>query len=311
MNLVPIKQGLTRIVGPSRVLAVKAKSPEILLGIGIVGVVGSTVLACKATIRACDVIDGHKVQIAQIKECLELVKDGTADEDEYTPEDQKRDTVIVYSKTGVELAKLYGPSLAIGAASIMCLVGGHNILQSRNVAVMAAYEILDKGYRAYRDRVREEYGEDIDYQFHNGLRAEKIVEIEKGTNGRSKQVTKKVYKIDPSVPSQYARLFGPGNSCWENNPELNLYWLRTQQIWANDLLLAQGHLFLNDVYKALGFEQTSAGAVVGWKVGEGRQNFVDFGMYEGASEASRAFINCEEGSVWLDFNVDGVMYNLI
>jgi hypothetical protein len=60
----------------------------------------------------------------------------------------------------------------------------------------------------------------------------------------------------------------------------------------------------------LGFDHTSAGQVVGWKVNHG-DSFVDFGLFDGDNLATRNFVNGHEKSILLDFNVDGVVYNLI
>jgi hypothetical protein len=85
--------------------------------------------------------------------------------------------------------------------------------------------------------------------------------------------------------------------------------IRSQQNYANDLLNARGHVFLNEVYDMLGIERTSAGAVVGWVRGNG-DNEIDFGVLNDLHSGQR-FINGDERSVLLDFNVDGVVYDLI
>jgi hypothetical protein len=76
------------------------------------------------------------------------------------------------------------------------------------------------------------------------------------------------------------------------------------------MLRVRGHVFLNEVYDALGIERTKAGSVVGWVMGEGRANSIDFGLYDGR-ERARAFVNGYERTIILDFNVDGVIYDLI
>lgn len=58
-------------------------------------------------------------------------------------------------------------------------------------------------------------------------------------------------------------------------------------------------------------ERTKAGSVIGWIMNKGGDNFVDFGMFDGSSESVRAFVNGLERSILLDFNVDGVIYDLI
>ena len=90
--------------------------------------------------------------------------------------------------------------------------------------------------------------------------------------------------------------------------------LRAQQQYANDKLIAQGHLFLNEVYDMLGLPRTKAGAIVGWVYDDNNavgDNFVDFGIYDVHRETARDFVNGYERSILLDFNVDGVIYDLI
>ena len=51
-------------------------------------------------------------------------------------------------------------------------------------------------------------------------------------------------------------------------------------------------------------------AVVGWVLGNG-DNCIDFGIWDSANEKARDFVNGREGAILLDFNVDGVIYDLI
>ena len=69
-------------------------------------------------------------------------------------------------------------------------------------------------------------------------------------------------------------------------------------------------MFLNDVYKMLGMDPTTAGQIVGWVVGN-RDSFIDFGIYNPDNERARLFVNGGERSILLDFNVDGVIYKLL
>ena len=87
-------------------------------------------------------------------------------------------------------------------------------------------------------------------------------------------------------------------------------YLKAQQNSFNDLLRARGHVFLNEVYDGLGLERSQAGAVVGWVLGDG-DNYVDFGIFDGDKPRARDFVNGLEASILLDFNVDGVIYDLI
>lgn len=281
-------------------LKVNKHSPEILIGVGIAGGVTATVLACRATLHVNDILDKHEETMKQI----ELVSSQPEEYPDYTPEKVANDKLITRVKTGVAIGKLYAPAIVVGSASIASILGSHYILNKRYIGVTAAYAGLQKAYKEYRQRISEEFGEEKELELYRGVR-EKLEEID-GKNGKKKTVTKKVVE-KPYPHSIYARVFDETNDWFKKNPTLNRIFLMGQQAHANDLLKIHGHLFLNDVYRMLGYPDTPEGAVVGWIEGHG-DSFIDFGIFD---PENLDFINGYERSVWLDFNVDGVIYDLI
>lgn len=310
MNLEIVKNGITRLAGKQSIVLQK-HSPEILLVVGIGGLIGSTVMACRATLRAEEILDETKNKIETINQCADLNLQPTDLEPVYSDHDKKKDLTIVYTQTFIKVAKVYSPAIIFGTASIACIVGGHNILRKRNVALMAAYKLVDEGFKSYRQRVVDEYGEDKDYMLRHGLKAETITDVEIGEDGKSRKVKKNQLTVmSPGGPSVYARFFDETSTQWSTTPEYNLMFLRAQQNYFNDLLKVRGSVFLNEIYDALGMERSSAGTVVGWVFGKG-DGFIDFGLYDGDTQPKRDFVNGYERSVLLDFNVDGVIYDLI
>lgn len=300
-----MKQSIKKTTGRTG-LVLRKHSPEILMGVGIVGIVGSTVLACKATLKLEEVLYDAQHTLDTIDRTLE----DEMYEGRYGEEDAKKDKTIVYAKTAVELGKMYAPAISLGVVSVACLVGSHSIMKRRNVAVVAAYKAVEESFANYRRRVVEEFGKDKDEEYRYGIiRTEETV-TETDENGKKTKVKKTVDTLDPNHISQYARFFDEGCSNWSKTPEYNMIFLKAQQNYANDLLKARGHVFLNEVYDMLGMERSQAGAVVGWVLDKDSDNFVDFGMYNG-DERGRAFVNGYERSILLDFNVDGVIYDLI
>lgn len=286
----------------------KKASPEILVVAGIAGVVASTVMACKATTKAGDIVAAHNEDMDKMRRASELKP---AD---YTAEDVKKDTVIVYTQTAVKFIKLYGPSVILGAASIACIVGGHNILRKRNVALAAAYTAVDKGFKEYRNRVVERFGEELDKELRYNIKAKEFEETTVDSKGKEKTVKKTVSVADPNEYSDYARVFDNGSYGWSKDAESNLIFLKQQQNWANEVLKSKGHLFLNEVYDMLNIPRTKAGQVVGWIYDEKHptgDNFVDFGIYNLNIEKARDFVNGYERSIVLDFNVDGPILDMI
>ena len=295
-------------------LILKKNSPKILMGVGIAGSVVSTVLACKATLKVKDILDEKNKIVEQIHNCVE---DDTVD---YNEEDKKKDLTILYAQTGVKLAKLYLPSIALGALSIASIVSGYKILNKRNVALAAAYTVVDKGFKNYRKNVVERFGEEVDRELRHNIKAKQIEEKYIDKDGNEKTRKKKVYEIaDDKKPgegiSEYAKFFDEWNTDEHSkDPEYNLMFLRKQQDYANEVLKHQGYLFLNEVYDMLGIPRTQAGQVVGWIYDENNptgDNYVDFGIYDLHDQQKRDFVNGLERNILLDFNVDGVIYDKI
>lgn len=278
-------------------LLTQKNSPGVLLGVGVVGMVGSTVLACRATLKMDVVLDEAKSKLDTAK---------TLDHVNYSEKDRQRDVTLIYFQSGVKVVKLYAPALIVGGLSIVALTRSHIILTRRNAALTAAYTALDRGFKEYRARVVDKYGDDQDRDFRYGTQEVEIVDPE--TNKK-----KKAIRVADNDPSIYARFFDLHSSSWNKEPEYNLYFLKAQQNYANDLLQGRGHVFLNDVYDQLGIPRSKAGAVVGWILTKdgSTDNYVDFGVFEGKTDVARDFVNGTEGAILLDFNVDGLIYDKI
>lgn len=289
--------------GSRAVLKVSKHSPEILLGVGIVGGITATVLACRATLHLEEVLSTHEETMNQINE----VAEDQETYPDYTPEKVTRDKYVTTVKTVVSITKLYAPAIIIGGLSIASIIGGHHILNKRYLGVTAAYAGLQEAYKKYRKCIAEELGEERERELYHGVR-EKIEEVQ-GKNGKTKQVKTKAL-TEPGAHSIYARVFDESNKWFKKNTTMNRMFLQMQQNHANDLLKINGHLFLNDVYRMLGFPDTKEGAVVGWLYGYG-DSFVDFDIFNLEDPSKVEFINGYERSIWLDFNVDGVIYDMI
>lgn len=288
---------------------VKKHSPAILVVAGVVGVVTSAVMACKATTKAGTIVEDHNKKLEVIHDCMETGKCPTG---EYTDKDGKKDLTIAYTQTGLQFAKLYGPSVLLGTVSIVSILASHRILNQRNAALASAYAIVDKGFKNYRKNVKDRFGERVDYELKHNIKAQEIKTIEIDENGNQVEKTKTVDVIDNVTAenlkySDFAKVFDETNPNWTKDPEYNLTFLKMVQAQANEKLQRKGYLFLNEVYKSLGFEETKAGQVVGWTYDDkcpNGDNFVDFGIYDIHKEAARRFVNGLERSIILDFNVE-------
>jgi hypothetical protein len=301
-----MNRAFTLFVGRST-LVTKRYMPEILLGLGMVGGVVTVVLACDATLKAQPVLALAKERLATIKEAEKFPK-------EYSLEDRRKDLTVTYSKASFELVKLYGPAFTLGVASGICILASRNILNKRNVALVAAYKAVEKSFSDYRHRVVDQLGEDREREIQYSVKKETLVtEATDPETGKVKKKKEVVDVFDPNTVSKYARFFDETCPAWEPNANYNRMFLQNQQRFATDKLLARGHLFLNEVYEALGFEHTKEGSVVGWivRTDGSTDNFVDFGIFEGKRPSNREFVNGLESAILLDFNVDGVIFDLI
>lgn len=291
-------------------LKIKKYSPEILVVVGTTSVITGFVLGCKATLKAEEVLDKHEEEMDVVAEAREHA-------DDYSETDYKKDILIVYTHTAGRFVKLYAPGVGFTILGIGCYLGSYGILKKRNVALMAAYKILETSFSDYRKRVVNELGAEKDLHFLHGATdaaqdselAQKAAEKNEALEG--------IVLPGGKTPSMYAKFFDETSTEWTRSAETNKMILNARQNWANDLLNSRGYLFLNEVYQMLGMEVTKAGQVVGWIKNNpnGGDNYVDFGMfnvYRGLSdEPMRKFHNGYEKSILLDFNVDGVIWDMI
>ena len=290
---------------------IKKNSPEILLGAGIVGFVGTVVLACRATCRADEVLEFHRRKIKDIEDAKEIADADPEGEMSYDIEIYRQDKAIRYLKTTGSLAKLYAPTIAVGALSLACILTSRNIMQKRYLGVVAAYNGLSAAFEEYRKRVRDEYGEGLDKHFRYGTTYDELPVYDE--NGKKTKEKEQVEKTDTEMvmpTDDSCRFFDSSNPNWDKNPTFSMMWLRGQQNILNDILHTRGHVFLNEVYDALGFPHTPQGAVLGWIDGEG-DNCIDFGLYDQNKENVRRFVNGVDNVIMLEFNHDGVIWDKI
>lgn len=288
-NIGDILAPVTRGFATAKFQTVKF-SPEILTTVGVTGVITSGVLAARATLRLEDVLDSGRRRLA---DAIDLADGG------HVPPSTVNTARLA---SALDIVKLYGPSVSLGLASLVCIISAQGILKKRNAALAAAYTTLEGAYKSYRDRVKEEIGEDKERDIYLNLKDEKVKNAE---TGKEETITT---MGDPSDVGPYVRLFDEANPNWTKQADQNLFFLRAQQNYFNDLLRARGHIFLNEVLDGLGMDRSPAGAISGWRISDVGDNFVDFGIY---TAENRHFVEGQERSIWLDFNVDGVIYNKI
>jgi len=276
-------------------LHLQKASPQVLFVGGVVGVVGSVVLACRATLKLEELLD----EAAQTREVIQ----NTKPDEKFSESDIKKAVVLHKAKTAGRITKLYAPAIVVGAISIGALTGSHVILSKRNAGLTAAYKTIDKAFDEYRKRVEKELGPD---------KAREILRNVEGCEIETEDGKKETVNLAKPGISKYARFYDEHASSWSRHADTNLMFLKAQQNWANNRLQARGHLFLNEVWDMLGLDHTSAGAVVGWIYDhEDGDGFIDFGIFNPDSYEALQFLNGENNSVLIEPNVQGVIYDLI
>lgn len=292
----------------------KKHSPEILAVTGVIGIVTSAVMACKATTKVNDIVDEAKETIDKIHESVGKGLH-TSDGEEYTEEIAKKDLTITYVQTGLKFVKLYGPSVALGIASIGCMLGSNHILRKRNIALAAALTNVATSFKEYRGRLVDRFGKDLDRELRFGIKAKEIEETVTDEDGKETTVKKTIEVVDPNTAhSIYSIVFCEGNTGWTRNAELNKVFLIQQQNWANDKLKMNGILTLNEVYDMVGAPRTAYGQIAGWVYTDDNSigdNFVDFGIFDVNNEKACDFVNGREKSIILDFNCIGNILDYI
>lgn len=312
-----ISRGANRVV-----LSLKKHSPEILAVTGVVGIGVSFVMACKATTKLNPILEETKRNVDAVHAALESGVANTMDPEtkeivpvEYTEEDGKKDLTIYHAQGALKLVKLYAPSVGLCVFSVGCFLGANQILRKRYLASAAAYTAVDTAFKEYRGRVIERFGDALDRELKYGVKAVEVTEeVTNPETGEVTTVTKTVEAYDPNNHSIYTFVFDETCKGWERDAQLNKMFLLQTQQYFNDRLRTKGHVFLNEVLDALGIDRCRMGNIVGWIYDEENgvgDNFIDFGLFDIKDENKRQFINMREKSVWLDFNCDGNILEML
>lgn len=286
--------------------------PDILMAGGLVAVTGATVFAGWGTLKAKTVLEKRANDMDAIKQAKDL--------EEYSAEDEKTDLV----KSNVQLvggmAKAYSPAAACLILGVVMLVSARNIRQSRLVAVTASYNALLAIFNQYRERVREDAGEEKDRLYLHGGEEVEVEETETTKSGKEKKVKKTVLQVRPKEEF-YIRLFDRRSPEWSNpnhNPGYNLSWLEGQERTLTDQLHARRFVLLSDVLDQLGLPLVPEDATDdemalyqsmlthGWHMdAPNNDGYIRFNIHKAENLDRRDWVETAEDSYWLEFNCDG------
>lgn len=292
------------------IFQLKKHLPEILAIGGGTSIVGGTVLACRSTLKAKDILS----------EPIEVVAEYDRDDGEGTvkihDEDAERKLAI---ERGAKIAVSYLPAVGMIGGGIAMMATAKHIEHSRFTAMLGAYSSLMATFEEYRGRVVAEGGPEMDYRCINGVEIEKVSYSQENPENPKKQMkVKDEVVVFTAGENPYHRCFDEFNSPleWQDNMENNRFFLECQQTVLNQELKAKGRIFLSEVYERLGFEYNEVGQFVGWLADDiegSKDGYIDFGIDYATLKREITYAQAEgrkpNPSIWLTFNCDGEVWD--
>lgn len=299
-----MKKFITSAIGASR-LALKAHGPTLMVIGGVTAMGAGTIYACKKTLQLEEVLQPHAEALDSIESQVVKAKDFPRSTFKYDDKQAKKDRHSVYVGVAKDSVKHYfvPGTLFIGGAALV--FGGHRIMLQRNATLAIAFTSLKKLHDAYRANVVQQFGSEVDQGMMSGHVMREVVDPETGekalVHGRD---------WDAAQDEPYNRVFDQYTSTqWYDDLGVNKLFLSNQMRKANILLGLQGYLYLSDVYKSLGIEESDISRVVGWKVerlpdGTKSIPFVDFGLDKPHPDDWKYN---QDKAIYLDFNCTGLI----
>lgn len=210
-------------------------SPEILTGLGIAGMITTTILAVKATPKALELIDEAKRTPSETNEARELKP--------------------------IEVVKVawkpYIPAAITGTVSISCLIGASRVNAKRNAALATAYKLSETALTRYREKVVETIGEKKEKVVRDAVAKEKMEE-----NPAS--------KTEVIVVGNHETLFY--DELTDRYFKHDIEQIKKIINELNRRMISENCVSLNDFYLAVGLKNVPIGDVLGWNVNRG---FID------------------------------------
>lgn len=265
---------VTRCFGKMKYKAIQ-NSPELYLVAGTVLLGVGIVTACRATLKADEILDDLKEELDKIEETKEA-SDKIAEETEgrverYTETDRNEDIKNSKIQHSVQIAREFVvPALCI-AGGLGCMYRGHFVLKDRYLGMTAAYESVRMLFRKYRDRVIADQGLEADQRYLYGTKNTSIVDM--NPDGTVSNVQK---ADDPDVKAMPGvMLFDSYSKKFVKDRNANAMTVSTVESWANRLLHRRGYVFLSEILEELDMPAVPHGNCFGWVSGGDGDNRID------------------------------------
>ena len=226
-------------------LAVVKRSPEILTGVGIAGMITTTILAVKATTKAIELIEVEKRR--QNKKIVEEAK-----------KNGQTSCKQVTKLEPVEIIKVcwrvYIPTVITGVSSIACLVGASSVNARQNAALATAYNLSRTALTEYREKVVETLGKDQDESIRKSIDNDHI---------ERKPVTKsEVIVTDNGDTLCYDSISG-------RYFKSSIDQIKKAENSINRTVITEMYVALNEFYDELDLDHTKLGNDLGWNIDDG------------------------------------------
>ena len=220
-------------------------SPEILTGVGIAGMITTTVLAVRATPKALILIEEEKRR--QNKELYEDAERKRLDS--HPKVDQLKPIELVRTTW-----TCYIPATITGALSIACLIGASSVNIRRNAALAAAYSLSESALKEYQEKVIETIGEKKEQEIRDAVAKDKIQ--------RDPVVNKEVIITGRGETLCYDTITSRYFKC-------DIEKLRRVENELNKRLISEMYISLNEFYYEIGLRSTDIGDDLGWNLSSG------------------------------------------
>lgn len=309
---------------------IKAHSPEILVVLGIGGVITAGIWACKATLKAHEV----KERMQKSLEEIHNVENDKLFEKVYSKEDAIKDKARTFAKAGIEYTGLYAGPVIVGCLSLLAILRSEKILSDRLSGAIAFGNGAVSGVLAYREKVAEKIGKEEEELLYNNVKVTKNTYIDDSERdqdgiGKVKEEEKKSIKL----ADVGRRVYIIDRSCkvWDRNPDLTDVALNHALTYLNNLLVKRydlkrnkpGYLFLWEALECIGVpreEWPEEASIAGWLYfgGDDKLNKIDFGPlyrlvgYEvDEEEYWITDENRDDYVISVEPNVDGIIFDKI
>ena len=290
-------------LGSKAAFKLKKATPELLLIGGIACIVGGTIMACKATKKASDILDDGHEDVEELKSELE------GDTQMISPEEEKlvkKDIAKTKLRTLGRVAVAYAPAVAVGSAGIAMIFTSHGIMKKRHGMLLASYNALDAAFKTYRARVlEEEDGKERDRRYLRGDVRDLTVDEMNEFKFVDKVNQDAARMIDDSAwDGPYCCQFNSMTSGrFSMHPFSNLNTIREVESIMTNRLHLKGYIFLNEVLYELAMDPVPWGQLVGWIWdSDGEYDTIDISAVE-------EFPDTPGSAITLEFNCDGAIWD--